>query len=407
MKAPALRRALAAAFALALVACGGGLKLVHINSSARKPSNVAVYFTVDTWGGQPVPGLTADKFSIYEDGQKVSVFESKQTILNPKLAAAHYTLLLVDMSGSVVGSNHFDDMVAAATQFTERVEKYQKVGVYAFDGSTDLYPIVPFTESEAAVNGGIEGLKSFNPRDPSTNLNGAVVSALKTLKKSLDQDPKPLRFGTLVVFTDGTDRAARVSKDDLDKALSAPEYAAFDIFAIGVGAEMNNSHLEDIGRTGTVKETDQANLGRAFNQIGSRIEGMTARYYLLSYCTPSRAGKHEVTIEAHADKNLWGSLAYTFVADGFGPLCNPDSPPNFDLGHPIAAPEEKAVAEKAEKKDTPKVVAPKPKPAAPPAPAATATLSVKPAVAPAPPPPPSEPPPPPPPAPAATEQFAP
>jgi hypothetical protein len=406
VKAPALRRALAAAFALALVACGGGLKLVHINSSARKPSNVAVYFTVDTWGGQPVPGLTADKFSIYEDGQKVSEFESKQTILNPKLAAAHYTLLLVDMSGSVVGSNHFDDVVAAATQFTERVEKYQKVGVYAFDGSTDLYPIVPFTESESAVNGGIEGLKSFNPRDPSTNLNGAVVSALKTLKKSLDQDPKPLRFGTLVVFTDGTDRAARVSKEDLDKALEAPEYAAFDIFAIGVGAEMNNSHLEDIGRTFTVKETDQANLGRAFDQIGSRIEGMTARYYLLSYCTPSRAGKHEVTIEAHADKNQWGSLTYTFVADGFGPLCNPDTPPNFDLGHPVPQPEEKPVAEKAEKKDAPhKVVAPKPKPAAAPtpAPAATATLTVKPATAPAPPPPPAEPPP----APAPTEQFTP
>jgi von Willebrand factor type A domain len=410
MKAPALRRGLAAAFALALVACGGGLKLVHINSSARKPSNVAVYFTVDTWGGQPVPGLTAEKFSIYEDGLKVSEFESKQTILNPKVAAAHYTLLLIDMSGSIVASNHFDDVVAAATQFTERVEKYQKVAVYAFDGSPDIYPIVPFTESEAAATGGVEGLKSFRPRDPSTNLNGAVVAALKALKQSLDHEPKSLHFGTLVVFTDGTDRAARVSKDDLDKALDAPEYAGFDIFAIGVGAEMNDSHLEDIGRTGTVKETDQANLGRAFDQISSKIEGMTARYYLLSYCTPSRAGKHEVTIEAHADKSLWGSLTYTFIADGFGPFCDPNSPPNFDVGHPVVAPpveEPKEVEVKVEKKEAPhKVVAPKPhvtvKVVAPPPPAATATLTVKPVAVPSPPPP-AEPPP----APPATEQFAP
>jgi hypothetical protein len=395
------------------VACGGGLKLVHINSSARKPSNVAVYFTVDTWGGQPVPGLTAEKFTIYEDGQKVSEFESKQTILNPKVAAAHYTLLLIDMSGSIVASNHFDDVVAAATQFTERVEKYQKVGVYAFDGSPDIYPIVPFTESEAAATGGVEGLKSFRPRDPSTNLNGGVVNALKTLKQSLDREPKALHFGTLVVFTDGTDRAARVSKDDLDKALDAPEYAAFDIFAIGVGAEMNDSHLEDIGRTGTVKETDQANLGRAFDQIGGRIEGMTARYYLLSYCTPSRAGKHEVTIEAHADKNMWGSLTYTFVADGFGPYCDPSSPPNFDLGHPVVVPpppvEEKKEVE-VEKKEPPhKVIATKPrvtvKVVTPPPPAATATLTVKPAAVPAPVP--APPPPPPPPAATATEQFSP
>jgi len=408
VKAPSLWRALALGSAVLLAACGGGLKLVHINSSARKPSNVAVYFTVDTWGGQPVPGLTAERFSIYEDGLKVSEFESKQTILNPKVAAAHYTLLLIDMSGSVVGSNHFDDVVSAATQFTARVEKYQKVGVYAFDGSTDLYPIVPFTESESAATGGIERLKSFNPHDPSTNLNGAVVNALKALKLALDQEKKALRFGTLVVFTDGTDRAARVSKEDLDKALSAPEYAGFDIFAIGVGAEMNNSHLEDIGRTGTVKETDQANLGRAFDQIGGKIEGMTSRYYLLSYCTPARAGKHEVTIEAHADKNLWGSLTYTFVADGFGPLCDPTAPPNFDLTHPpvaqLAQPEvvveKKEVKvekpEKVEKKDAPhKVVAPKPHPPAkapeapaspppPPPPPPPATLSVKPATVPAP-----------------------
>jgi hypothetical protein len=332
---PESKRLAALACLLALTACGGGLRLVHIHSSAHRPSNIAVYFTVDTTDGKPVPGLTADRFTIYEDGSQVSEFESKQTILNSRVAAAHDTLLLIDMSGSVVESKHVGDVVAAAALFTQRVEKYQKVGVYAFDGSPDLYPIVPFTESESAAAGGVERLKAFRPRDPSTNLYGAVVEALKTLKRGLDQETKPLRFGTLVVFTDGTDRAARVSKYDLDRALSAPEYANFDIFAIGVGAEMNASHLEDIGRTGTIKETDQANLGRAFDQIGARIEGMTARYYLLSYCTPSRAGRHEVRIEAHADKDLSGSLTYEFTADGFGPICDPSAPPDFDLAHSV------------------------------------------------------------------------
>jgi hypothetical protein len=319
--------------ALLVIACSSGLKLGLLRSSARRPSNVAVYFTVDTSDNKPVPGLTADKFVIYEDGGKVSEFESKQTILNPQVAASHYTLLLVDMSGSVVESKHVDDVVTAASAFTQRVEKYQKVGVYAFDGSTDLYPIVPFTESSASATGGVERLKTFKPRDPSTNLHGAVVEALKTLRKSLDADPRPLKFGTLVVFTDGTDRANRVTKDDLDKALDAQENKSLDVFAIGVGAEMNNSHLEDIGRSGTVKETDQANLGKAFDEIASRVEGMTQRYYLLSYCSPARAGEHEVTIEAHSEKAS-GTVRYKFQADGFGPNCDPNTPPNFDIGHP-------------------------------------------------------------------------
>jgi Mg-chelatase subunit ChlD len=364
--------------------CAEGLKLVRIDSSARKPSNVAVYFTVDTQDGRPVPGLAADHFSIYEDGSKVSEFESKQTILNPRVAAAHDTILLIDMSGSVVESKHVDDVVTAATQFTQRVEKYQKVGVYAFDGSPDLYPVVPFTESESAATGGVAKLKSFKPKDPSTNLNGAVVEALKVLKRTLDQETKPLRFGTLVVFTDGTDRAARVSKRDLDLALGAPEYAGFDVFAIGVGAEMNASHLEEIGRTGTIKETDQANMGRAFDQIGARIEGMTARYYLLSYCTPSRAGEHEVRIEARGDKDLTGSLTYKFVADGFGPSCDPSTPPSFDLAHPAAtAPAEIKVVEKKEvtKKPAAKATVPVTTPAAPASPPSAQSPTPSPAPA--------------------------
>jgi hypothetical protein len=336
---PCKNVALAAILAASLVACSSGLKLGLLRSSARRPSNVAVYFTVDTSDNHPVPGLTADKFVIYEDGGKVSEFESKQTILNPQVAASHYTLLLIDMSGSVVESKHVDEVVTAASAFTQRVEKYQKVGVYAFDGSTDLYPIVPFTESSASATGGVERLKTFTPRDPSTNLHGAVVEALKTLRKSLDADPRPLKFGTLVVFTDGTDRANRVSKDDLDKALDAPENKHLDVFAIGVGAEMNNSHLEDIGRSGTVKETEQANLGKAFDDIASRVEGMTQRYYLFSYCSPARAGEHEVTIEAHSEKAS-GSLRYKFIADGFGPNCDPNAPPNFDIGRPPAVADE-------------------------------------------------------------------
>src|SRR5215472_193743 len=334
---------------LVLAACGGGLKMQPLRSSTRQPSNVAVYFTVDTSDDKPVPGLTADKFTIYEDGSKVSEFESKQTILNPTVAASHYTLLLIDMSGSVVESKKVDDVVAAATNFTQRVEKYQKVGVYAFDGSPDLYPIAPFTESSASATAGVNRLKTFKPRDPSTNLNGAVVEGLKQLKTSLDADPKPLKFGTLVVFTDGTDRANRVSQEDLEKALKSDDYKDYDIFAIGVGAEMNNSHLEDVGRSGTVKEANDQNVGKAFDEVAAKVEGKTQRYYLLSYCSPSRAGEHEVTIEAHGDGGSSGDLRYKFKADGFGPGCDPKTPPNFDIEHPPPPPKEKG-EEKAESK---------------------------------------------------------
>ncbi len=321
---------------LVTVGCGGGLRLKLVNQSAKKPSNVAVYFSIETRGGDPVPGLTADKFIIYEDGGKVSEFESKQTILNPTIAAAHYTLLLIDMSGSIVESKKVGDVVNAATKFTEKVGKLHKVAVATFDGSPEINGVVPFTNDPKAAQAGIEKLLSYKPKDPSTNLNGAVIEGLKVLRKALDAEPKGLKFGTLVVFTDGTDRAARVSKEDVDKALKDDAYKSFDVYAIGVGAEIKDSRLEDIGKSGTVKEGDPTKINEAFDRIATKIEASMQKYYLLSYCTPSRAGEHEVRIEVQSGKES-GSLTYKFKADGFGPNCDPNTAPDFDLANPVDA----------------------------------------------------------------------
>src|ERR1051325_2223092 len=102
---------------LSLVGCAG-LNPRLVEASVQKPSNVAVYFTVDTRDGEPVPGLTAEQFHIYEDEKLVSPYESKQTILNPEVAAKHYTLLLVDMSGSVTKSGQLAALQEAVRAFT-------------------------------------------------------------------------------------------------------------------------------------------------------------------------------------------------------------------------------------------------------------------------------------------------
>jgi hypothetical protein len=335
------RTSLVVLLGLLLAACGGGLQLTKVNSAEKKPNNVWVFFTVMN-GDEPVGGLLADDFQIYEDDKEVSKFESKQTIQNPDVAAVMYTMLLVDMSGSVTESGETQKLVDAAKSFSERVGKQQKVGVYAFDGSEKLYSVTPFTESQGSVQGGLDGLKSFKAKDPSTNLHGAVVEGVRELKKSLDQDKKPLKFGTLVVFTDGTDQAHRISRDDMNKELDKDEYEYYEFYAIGVGAEMQEKELKDIGRNGTVMASDHSKVQEAFDKVAARVEAHMKRFYLLSYCTPSRAGEHGVKIEAHqkqGDSENTGHMLYKFNAQGFGPPpdCDPNTKPAFDLKAPVEA----------------------------------------------------------------------
>ncbi|MBX3249271.1 MAG: VWA domain-containing protein [Myxococcales bacterium] len=317
-----MQRTLFVSALLLCVACGPALRLTLVQSAYKRPSNVAVFFTVDDRNGDPVPGLQAADFRIYEDGQLVSVDEAQQTIVNPEVAAEHYTLLLVDMSGSVTASDQVPAIVEAAQNFASQLEGYQKVAVYAFDGSAEIFSIQGFRDSA----GGIARLGSFRTRDPSTNLYGAVVQASEVLSRELERANAPLRFGTLVVFTDGTDRAARVSAQEMRQALDG---AGYDVFAIGVGNEIDERTLDQVGRSGFVKIEDSAAIAAAFEAITQRIIGYTQRFYLLSYCSPARAGTHRVTIEAVSEGRT-GRLDYEFDATGFGPNCNPSQPPPFD-----------------------------------------------------------------------------
>jgi len=327
-----LSRATFGALLVILTACGGGLRLTPIRATSNKPSNVVVYFKVQN-GRDPVGGLTADAFKIYEDGDLVSQYESKQTILNPEVAASHYTLLLVDMSGSITDSGAVDTLVDAASSFADRVEgqKQQRVAVYAFSGDEHLHPIMPFTTAGGA-KAGVKALAGYKPADPSTNLNGAIIEGLSELDKALKTAPNPLRFGTLVVFTDGSDRARRVKWEDVRKALNATPY---EVFAIGLGAEMDDAQLGAIGKDGFAKAADKTVVSKAFDDIAARIEAQTKAYYLLSYCSPARAGKHKLTVEAHVKlpngDSASGSLDDQFDATGFGVGCDPNQRPNFDI----------------------------------------------------------------------------
>ncbi len=247
---------------------GCGLKLQRINTSVQRPSNIAVYFSVETHGGEPVAGLDAKQFRIYEDDQLISPYESKQTILNPDVAVSHSILLLLDLSGSIVKSGSLPALINAANTFADQMAKKSKVkvAVYGFDGRKRLISVVGFTTDTASVKSGLERL---------------------------------------------------------DKSSVA-------VFVIGLGVDIDSGQLSKIGRDGFVKATNKATIDKAFTQVAHRIEAQGRKFYLLSYCSPSRAGKHLLRVKV-THKGKSGSIEHTFNAKGFRPGCDPKRKPNFSL----------------------------------------------------------------------------
>jgi len=304
-----------------------GLLLRRVNTSVRRPSNVALYFSVETRDGRPVAGLDAKQFRIYEDDRLISPYESKQTILNPDVAVSHYMILLLDLSGSIVESGSLPKLIQAATAFTTRISRGREVAVFGFDGRKQLIPVVSFTSDAATVRSGLERLKNHRVRDPSTNLNGAVVLAIRRLERKMARASRPLVFGTLVVFSDGSDRAHRVSAERMYQTV---DRTPVSVFVIGLGGELRAGELSRLGRDGFVRASDEKSIKSAFDQVANRIEAEGRKFYLLSYCSPSRAGVHRLRVEAHFQGKR-GTLEHSFNARGFGPGCDPRQRPSFSL----------------------------------------------------------------------------
>jgi hypothetical protein len=110
--------------------------------------------------------------------------------------------------------------------------------------------------------------------------------------------------------------------------------AQISVFVIGVGAEVDPGELRAIGRDGAVLSKNPAEVKAAFDKIAEQVEAYTKSFYLFSYCSPARAGEHDVKIEADVKGRGKGALEYHFKADGFQPNCDPNQKPSFDVHHP-------------------------------------------------------------------------
>ena len=306
---------------LSMISCGcaTNLRFNKISNETRKPSLITVHFSLQTEKGEPVPYLTANDFVIKEDGKEVSSFESKQTILPRNKQFELVTILLLDMSGSIVESGSIPSLQDAMKVFIETVSESQIVAIYAFDGRKDIEQLLPFTTDKKRMIKAVNELKNYKAKDPSTNLNGAVLSGLPLIdgKVRRAKSKGKISTGTLILFTDGTDQAGRVSDYE---ARATAQKSTNAIFSIGLGGEIDKEHLKSVGKNGSEFAEDTSDIVKAFASIADQIKRESNKYYAIAYCSPKRAGRHKFEISV---REMNGSLGYEFSANGFMPDCDP------------------------------------------------------------------------------------
>jgi hypothetical protein len=288
-----------------------------LDGVSTTPSNIMLFFGLQNCKGEPILGLEAEDFTVKESGNPISQYESNLRVLPRCTGFDLVSVLLLDMSGSVIESGQLPVIQSASRAFIEQLASdYQLVSIYLFDGRPDLEPLIDFTSDKEKLFEAIDSLTDYEVIDNSTNLNGAVVDGLDVLDAYFSNSIALQQEGSLVVFTDGTDQAQIVDNPSVAQAVTESTHK---VYSIGLGGETDETHLLALGKTGAVFPEKSEEVVGAFNQIGEQILVASQRFYVIGYCSPKRNGEHTLTLQVGDYK---GALQAVFNAGEFGPGCD-------------------------------------------------------------------------------------
>ena len=191
----------------ASTAQNGNLQVKMLAATSQTPSNVAVNLSVGTKSGEPLTGLKPENFRIFEDGKLVPEDKAKRMLLDPKVAEAYFTVLLIDLSGPITESQDFPELVRQVGDFMDALRDTHTLTVSVFDGRDDLRTILE--PDETNTKAALDRLRRYRPEERKGNLNGAVLKGLAILDRQLAKSTAAHSTSNLVVFTDRGDEAGQ------------------------------------------------------------------------------------------------------------------------------------------------------------------------------------------------------
>lgn len=325
-----------ATFCILIFSCGSddsedlNLAVTIEDQFVNLPSNVSIFFRVEDGVGNGVAGLTEQDFTIYENGAVISEFEATRKIQPNEQVFDYHITLMLDLSGSVLGSENLTGLKQAAKSFIDEVvptddkasSQAVKMDIWWFDGAENIKQLQGVSTNATVLKTAIDNISPQMSSDNSTNLYGAVIQGIEVATQKLTQTRNldEIASSAVVIFTDGTDQANRNTKG---QALGAVANADRDIsiYTIGLGGEIDEQVLREIGKTSFVSAANIGELLDSFREIGDLINGRANSYYLLEYCSPKRSGNNQLTIEVNKGA-LVGRANSLFDASDFNGSCS-------------------------------------------------------------------------------------
>ena len=281
------------------------LDLIQNHTNAATGERAFIFRVLDS--NNVIVGNVTE-FSYYENDELISEYESLLKL--ERFYTPYKTgIMLLDVSGSMVGSQSLEKMREAARQFVNAKHRDTELAIFTFDCVRDIRAnvVITFTRSSADLLTAIEGLNETHACDCSTNVYGAVENAINILRQRVGVDDS---IAQVVIFSDckhraGTGAPGYPTLAELHNRMSTSKYA---FFAVGIGPELDPDTLKAIGRDGHAIVEKKVDLEAIF-----RDWAMYNQFYKVTYCSPARTSEHTLTIRVESP-DFTGKREFPFTA---------------------------------------------------------------------------------------------
>ncbi len=287
------------------------LELKELLTTEIMPAGIRSVFQLFDCNGDPIPNLANNELRILLDGNEVISEGDIAPVVTQAVNVAQYSLLLLDLSNSIVDNGHLLPMIKAARQAVHALASAgQQVAIYKFAGPKYFEEVQDFTGDVTLLDQALDQL-ALSQGLGTTDLYGSIIKAVDILGMTGSADV--LSTHTLVLFTDGTDEAMVTTKEAAQNAVDKP---FVDVFTVGLGGDVNKEELTDFGKSGFEWSANAQNLIAAFDAITKKIQALSRSQYLVAVCSPRVDGQRDMTIQVQR-AFTWGELTVYYNADGF------------------------------------------------------------------------------------------
>jgi Mg-chelatase subunit ChlD len=298
------------------------LTLTPIGNPNVATAHVSLYFTATDANDEPVPGLVSADFVAQEDTLPVDALESAFRVTHPEGSLVIPTVLLLDLSRSVVTAGALEQVKSAADLVIDSLDPTQRLSILTFAESVTTRST--FTTDKTALHAAVASLTQADGN--TTNLYGALSQSYGLwsdgfyVYDSTATAPQ-LVAGVMIVITDGNDTAAISTLDDVIVARGSRR----TIF-IRVGQEVDADIAGAIANAGVIDASGGFDdLDDAVDLTTERIAKLNDAIYSAEYCSPKRAGAHELFFTVEGNLEFVGSgmgPGASCAGSGTGPSCD-------------------------------------------------------------------------------------